>query len=114
MRFKSTRDRIDKIKMWDEEGKEHDFYEMNLSRKLDKSKKMEDFLYNYLNKLKEVVKSVYEFNSNSWYIETLNGEHFKYYSTKGKLFKRGSNELYKNIHYKSIHKFFDKPCYKVA
>ena len=112
MGFITTNERIRQIETWNESGKEHDFYEMNLSAKLKKAEKIEDFRMNYLSKLKEVVKSVVEFNNNSWLIETLNGQYFKYYSTKGKLFKKGSNQLYRTINYKGIHKFFDKPYYK--
>lgn len=112
MGFITTNERIREIEKWNESGKEHDFHEINLASKLEKSKKIEDFRNNHLPKLRDVVKNVVEFNTNSWLIETHNGQHFKYYSTKGKLFKSGSNNLYRIVNYKGIHKFFDKPYYK--
>lgn len=111
--YKKVESRLESIKRWDESGKEHDFHEMNLIRKLEKATKIEDFRNNYLPKLKQVVKTLEEFNTNSFKIKTFSGDEFLYYSTKGKLKKCNSYPSeFITVRYKSIVKFFSKKEFK--
>lgn len=95
-----------KIESWEKSGKEHDFHEINLVRKLEKAKKIDDFRNNYLDDLKSVVKSITEFNNNSWKIVTNTNREFLYYSTSGKIKEnKYKSEVFK-VPYKKIKKFF--------
>lgn len=105
--------RLNDIESWLTSGKEHDFHEMNLVKRLDKAKKIDDFHNNYLDGLRSVVKDIIEFNKNSWKITTHTNREFLYYSTSGKIKENKYKSPIFKISYKSIKKFFSKSEFQI-
>jgi len=107
--YVTEEERLHEISQWTDSGAEHDFHEMNLVRRLEKAKKMDDFRHNYLPKLAEVVEEIREFHTNCWEVKTKSGRVFLYYSTSGKTKEKGKNKKTFKVDYRGSVKFFSKP-----